>query len=337
MARLVGQRACDGSVSAIVRICPGNSGWENSACNRGVHVVEGTKMLFRFGIEVHISSSDEDSYYEGERVERGTGYFLTGQYFDARLACLVDSDSGATDDEIRSCVHFDKDALEFLGVTVLAGYDGRVQVEQSDECPSIREATVIQAALSVKPCVRITALEDILLESKIGRYYFAEVGYKVTSSAMNHQMLRVQTGSTAGAVRAAGSCAEPDVNAAPTFAISQYSASWSMPEPPPSPPPSPVPPPPSPPPPSPAPPLPLPPPPAISKDPHLHFAHGGRADFRGRHGQLYAFFSAPGVAVNLKTEDATFDTKRPSGAVLTVDGSFITEAALPHCLVALLS
>ena len=118
---------------------------------------------------------------------------------------------------------------------------------------------------------------------------------------------------------------------------------------PPPPPPSPLPPsppPPSPPPPSPlppsappppSPPLPSPPPPAISKDPHLHFAHGGRADFRGRHGQLYAFFSAPGVAVNLKTEDATFDTKRPSGAVLTVDGSFITEAALPHCLVALLS
>ena len=75
----------------------------------------------------------------------------------------------------------------------------------------------------------------------------------------------------------------------------------------------------------------------IRGDPHIAFAHGGRADFRGRHGQLYAFFSAPGVAVNLKTEDATFDAKRPSGAVLTVDGSFITEAALPHCLVALLS
>ena len=337
MAMLAGQRACDGSVSAIVRICPGNSGWENSACNRGVHVVEGTKMLFRFGIEVHISSHAEDSYYNGERVERGTGLFLRDKYFDARLACLVYSESGETEDEIRSCAHFDKDALEFLGKKVLPEFEGRVKVEESDECASIRGMNVPFAALSVKPCVRITALEDILLESEIGKYYFAEVGYKVTSSAMNHQMLRVQTGSAAGAVRADGSCAEPDVNAAPTFAISQYSASWSMPEPPPSPPPSPVPPPPSPPPPSPAPPLPSPPPPAISKDPHLHFAHGGRADFRGRHGQLYSFFSAPGVAVNLKTEDATFDTKRPSGAVLTVDGSFITEAALPHCLVALLS
>ena len=25
------------------------------------------------------------------------------------------------------------------------------------------------------------------------------------------------------------------------------------------------------------------------KDPHLHFAHGGEADFRGRNGQLYSF------------------------------------------------
>ena len=69
-----------------------------------------------------------------------------------------------------------------------------------------------------------------------------------------------------------------------------------------------------------------PPPPAIEKDPHLHFAHGGRADFRGKHGQYYSFFSAPGLAVNLKPEDATFELRQNDGATLTVEGSFITEA-----------
>ena len=114
---------------------------------------------------------------------------------------------------------------------------------------------------------------------------------------------------------------------------------------PPPPPPPPVPPPPPPlppaPPPSPPPP-PLPPPPPsprppsrsaaraaqASKDPHLSFAHGGRADFRGRGGQIYSFFSAPGVAVNLKTEDATFMLRRLGGGRLTVHGSFITEMHL---------
>ena len=42
------------------------------------------------------------------------------------------------------------------------------------------------------------------------------------------------------------------------------------------------------------------------RDPHLHFAHGGRADFRGEEGQLYSFLSAPGLAVNVKTENAVF-------------------------------
>ena len=74
-----------------------------------------------------------------------------------------------------------------------------------------------------------------------------------------------------------------------------------------------------------------PPPPVqwtIKKDPHLYFAHGGRADFRGlrtamslpppppavpsmhaplgRHLQLYNFFSAPGLSANLRMENATF-------------------------------
>ena len=58
------------------------------------------------------------------------------------------------------------------------------------------------------------------------------------------------------------------------------------------------------------------------KDPHLSFAHGGRADFRGRNGTFYNFFSAPGLAVNIKTEGASFTLR---AGQLRVDGSFITE------------
>ena len=61
----------------------------------------------------------------------------------------------------------------------------------------------------------------------------------------------------------------------------------------------------------------------VFKDPHLAFAHGGRADFRGENGKYYAFLSAPGFAVNVRTEDATFTLH---GGKLTVHGSFITEA-----------
>ena len=64
------------------------------------------------------------------------------------------------------------------------------------------------------------------------------------------------------------------------------------------------------------------PPATIEKDPHLHFAHGGTADFRGLDGQLYNFFSAPNLAVNLKTEHAVFKLNE---GLLTVNGSFITE------------
>ena len=59
------------------------------------------------------------------------------------------------------------------------------------------------------------------------------------------------------------------------------------------------------------------------RDPHLIFAHGGRADFRGRDGAYYSVFSAPGLALNIRTEQATFRI----GSV-TVDGSFITETHL---------
>lgn len=50
------------------------------------------------------------------------------------------------------------------------------------------------------------------------------------------------------------------------------------------------------------------PPPAatgkVARDPHVNFAYGGSADFRGRHGALYNFLSAPGISVNVKTEEA---------------------------------
>jgi len=66
--------------------------------------------------------------------------------------------------------------------------------------------------------------------------------------------------------------------------------------------------------------------PGVEKDPHLHFAHGGRADFRGKDGQLYCFLSAPSLAVNLKTEEATFPLYQPVPAEeIVVDGTFITE------------
>ena len=59
------------------------------------------------------------------------------------------------------------------------------------------------------------------------------------------------------------------------------------------------------------------------RDPHLHFAHGGSADFRGRQNALYTFLSAPGIALNVKTEESTF---RMNGGKLTVDGTWMTEA-----------
>ena len=60
----------------------------------------------------------------------------------------------------------------------------------------------------------------------------------------------------------------------------------------------------------------------MKKDPHLAFARGGRADFRGRNGAYYAFLSTPGLQVNVRTEEATFKSYRDA---LTIDGSFITE------------
>lgn len=59
------------------------------------------------------------------------------------------------------------------------------------------------------------------------------------------------------------------------------------------------------------------------QDPHLALAYGGRADFRGVNGTLYAAVSSRDAALNVKTEDAVFMLRE-----LVVRGSFITEAYL---------
>lgn len=57
-------------------------------------------------------------------------------------------------------------------------------------------------------------------------------------------------------------------------------------------------------------------------DPHLHFAHGGEADFRGTNGTFYALLSAPGVSFAAQTRASDFLLPSP----LLVHGSFFTEA-----------
>ena len=61
----------------------------------------------------------------------------------------------------------------------------------------------------------------------------------------------------------------------------------------------------------------------VFRDPIVNFAYGGRADFRGKHNALYNFLSAPGLSVNVKTEEAVFFAHH---GVLTVNGTFLTEA-----------
>jgi len=61
----------------------------------------------------------------------------------------------------------------------------------------------------------------------------------------------------------------------------------------------------------------------VFRDPHINFAFGGSADLRGRHNTLYNFLSAPGLSVNVKTEEAVF---KMHGGALTINGTFLTEA-----------
>lgn len=63
--------------------------------------------------------------------------------------------------------------------------------------------------------------------------------------------------------------------------------------------------------------------PSSHGDPHLHFAEGGSADFRGRNHTYYALLSAPGIQFAAQTHDVTFLLPRPQ----LVQGSFWTDAA----------
>jgi len=83
------------------------------------------------------------------------------------------------------------------------------------------------------------------------------------------------------------------------------------------------------------------PPPAPSTgsqgDPHLRFADGGVADFRGRNGTYYALLSAPGVQFAAKSVDTDFILQKgsflketdltPAARSLLVHGTFFAEVA----------
>lgn len=57
------------------------------------------------------------------------------------------------------------------------------------------------------------------------------------------------------------------------------------------------------------------------QDPHLRFAHGGEADFRGRDGAIWNFLSSERVSLNVRTLNASFLLRD-----VLVHGSFITDA-----------
>jgi len=56
-------------------------------------------------------------------------------------------------------------------------------------------------------------------------------------------------------------------------------------------------------------------------DPHLTFAHGGHADYRGEHEQFFNFLSAANTSVNVRFKNASF-----SNGFQDIDGTYITEA-----------
>lgn len=63
----------------------------------------------------------------------------------------------------------------------------------------------------------------------------------------------------------------------------------------------------------------------MQQDPHITFAHGGRADFRGCDRCLFTFLSTRDIAVNVRTEDASFGLRGQ-----LVHGSFLTEVHVVH-------
>lgn len=58
-------------------------------------------------------------------------------------------------------------------------------------------------------------------------------------------------------------------------------------------------------------------------DPHLSFAHGGVADFRGRHDTFYVMHSSPGFQFATRSVNTSFLLPRPQ----LVHGTFFTEVA----------
>jgi hypothetical protein len=62
-------------------------------------------------------------------------------------------------------------------------------------------------------------------------------------------------------------------------------------------------------------------------DPHLHFAHGGSAYFRGKHNRYFAILSFPGLSFSLKTVNTTFLLPTPQ----LVHGTFFVDAAFIVC------
>ena len=55
-------------------------------------------------------------------------------------------------------------------------------------------------------------------------------------------------------------------------------------------------------------------------DPHLTFAHGGKADFRDEHGRLFNLLSAARLSINAMTEEGIFRMNEA-----TVNGSWLTQ------------
>ena len=58
------------------------------------------------------------------------------------------------------------------------------------------------------------------------------------------------------------------------------------------------------------------------KDPHLKFANGATADFRGLNNTVFNILSYPNISFSMKTMDVSFLLPKP----MKVDGSFFTEA-----------
>ena len=132
----------------------------------------------------------------------------------------------------------------------------------------------------------------------------ASVGANFQTAANILTMTNHNTGGGAGGISVSGRI---------NFACQPSPPPAPGPPPPPSPPPpSPSPPPPYPPPPSPpSPPGAVPPPAAVTtttatRDPHLAFAHGGRADMKGEHNTWYNMLSAKNTSVNVLFEHADF-------------------------------